>query len=240
MWTVYKHTTPNGKIYIGITSQKPENRWLCGHGYDSNKHFWNAIQRYGWNNIKHEIICEGLTQEQAENMERDLIFRYKSYDKDFGYNKALGGHALSEESRKKISKTRKERGYTSWNCGKHLSEETKQKIRESNTGRHYTMSKEGREHISKSKLGEKNPNYGKPMSEKNKKHLSELYSKPVVQFTKYGRIFYSSIKEASDKTGVTASNITRVCNGERITAGGYMWAFTIDETGKDWSRVTAV
>lgn len=26
-YSVYKHTAPNGKIYIGITSMKPENRW---------------------------------------------------------------------------------------------------------------------------------------------------------------------------------------------------------------------
>ena len=24
---VYKHTTPSGKVYIGITSRKPKERW---------------------------------------------------------------------------------------------------------------------------------------------------------------------------------------------------------------------
>lgn len=31
---LYKHTFPNGKVYIGITSRvNPERRWLGGRGY---------------------------------------------------------------------------------------------------------------------------------------------------------------------------------------------------------------
>ena len=32
-YTVYKHIFPNNKIYIGITSKKPEIRWNKGKGY---------------------------------------------------------------------------------------------------------------------------------------------------------------------------------------------------------------
>lgn len=28
MYSVYKHTSPSGKVYIGITKQKPVKRWL--------------------------------------------------------------------------------------------------------------------------------------------------------------------------------------------------------------------
>ena len=27
-WIVYKHTSPSGKVYIGITSNSPEKRWI--------------------------------------------------------------------------------------------------------------------------------------------------------------------------------------------------------------------
>ena len=65
MYTVYKHTCPNGKVYIGITKQKPERRWgINGRGYKENEYFYRAIQKYGWQNIKHEIIAEGLTEEE--------------------------------------------------------------------------------------------------------------------------------------------------------------------------------
>lgn len=32
-YTVYKHTSPSGKVYIGITKKKPEYRWNHGRGY---------------------------------------------------------------------------------------------------------------------------------------------------------------------------------------------------------------
>ena len=32
-YSVYKHTFPNGKVYIGITKQNPLKRWRNGTGY---------------------------------------------------------------------------------------------------------------------------------------------------------------------------------------------------------------
>lgn len=46
-YIVYKHTTPNYKVYIGITSYKNVNqRWRDGEGYKQNKHFYSAIKKY--------------------------------------------------------------------------------------------------------------------------------------------------------------------------------------------------
>lgn len=36
MWVVYKHTFPNGKVYIGITGQEPYKRWKYGNGYETD------------------------------------------------------------------------------------------------------------------------------------------------------------------------------------------------------------
>lgn len=36
-WCLYRHTTPSGKVYIGITSYKPEYRWNNGRGYFNTK-----------------------------------------------------------------------------------------------------------------------------------------------------------------------------------------------------------
>lgn len=44
---IYKHTAPNGKVYIGMTSKNPQERWDSGHGYRKHKYFWNAIKKYG-------------------------------------------------------------------------------------------------------------------------------------------------------------------------------------------------
>ena len=72
-YSVYIHTIPNGKVYVGITSRKPEKRWNYGYGYANNKHFDQAIRKYGWDSIKHEIVASGLSRSEAEKMERKFI-----------------------------------------------------------------------------------------------------------------------------------------------------------------------
>ena len=61
-YIVYKHTTPSNKVYIGITFRNPIIRWSSGRGYINNKHFFRAILKYGWDNIKHEILYSDLEE----------------------------------------------------------------------------------------------------------------------------------------------------------------------------------
>lgn len=44
-YIVYKHTSPSGKIYIGITSKVPRKRWSNGNGYLNNDYFTKAIKK---------------------------------------------------------------------------------------------------------------------------------------------------------------------------------------------------
>ena len=76
-YTVYKHTTPDGAVYVGTTSQKPHLRWNFGKGYKKNKEFFGIITQVGWDNIKHEILEENLTKEQAYKKEIELIDHYR-------------------------------------------------------------------------------------------------------------------------------------------------------------------
>ena len=52
------HTTPSGKKYVGISKNNAVKRWDCGRGYQGNTHFFNAIMKYGWINIKHEFYIK--------------------------------------------------------------------------------------------------------------------------------------------------------------------------------------
>lgn len=88
---VYKHTCPNGKVYIGITCQTPSKRWHNGKGYVQNKYFYSAISKYGWDNIKHEILFDSLTKEEACKKEIELIAQYRSNLHEYGYNLSVGG-----------------------------------------------------------------------------------------------------------------------------------------------------
>lgn len=65
-WTVYIHISPSNKYYVGITSQKNLNqRWRNGNGYKKNKYFYRSIVKYGWENIKHEVIASNLTKRRS-------------------------------------------------------------------------------------------------------------------------------------------------------------------------------
>lgn len=104
-YCVYKHTAPNGKVYIGITSQMPEARWgKDGSGYKHNKHFWNAICKYGWNAFVHEILLEGLTADQAGEFERLFIDLYDSWNPKKGYNNTSGGERGFQRSKATLAK----------------------------------------------------------------------------------------------------------------------------------------
>lgn len=87
MFYVYIHTTPDGKVYVGETKQ-PVRRWQNGDGYADNEPFYSAIQMYGWNSIKHEIVMACNTESEARIFEAVLIDRLKSEDSERGYNKS--------------------------------------------------------------------------------------------------------------------------------------------------------
>lgn len=91
-YNVYKITNKlNGKVYIGL-SKNLKARWSSnGIHYKECKYFYNAIQKYGWNNFKKEIIQDNLTREEAGFLEIDQIKFFKSHIREFGYNIALGG-----------------------------------------------------------------------------------------------------------------------------------------------------
>lgn len=181
-YCVYCHRNKiNGKCYIGQTIYQDnlDLRWgIDGKRYKVNKHFWSAIQKYGWNNFEHYIIQDNLTQEEANLLEDLNIRAYNTIDRNYGYNHRGGGSkgSLSEETKTKISNNLKGKY-----CGenhpmyrKHHSEETKQKMSEAKKGKH--LSEEHKRKIS--------------LSEKGRKHSKEALLKMAQ--TKTGRIIINN------------------------------------------------
>lgn len=113
-YVVYVHIFPNGKRYVGITSQEPERRWQNGYGYKPQQLMYRAINKYKWHNIEHKILYTNLTKYEAEQMEIELIREWKTNDNRYGYNSSSGGELTSlgcvpsKEKRQKISKKLKE------------------------------------------------------------------------------------------------------------------------------------
>ena len=127
-YTVYRHVNKiNGKVYIGITCQKVDDRWKNGKGYGS-QHFSRAIEKYGWNSFTHEIVAENLSKKDACEMERILIKSHNATCSEFGYNQTLGGDGggmynrhHTDIAKKKISNARKVIGFSDAHK-KHISD----------------------------------------------------------------------------------------------------------------------
>lgn len=165
---VYIHTCPNGKKYVGVTKRTTEERWCDGEGYKGQKHFYAAIQKYGWDNIGHESF-EVESSSLMLYWERILIYHHKTIDRKYGYNKSGGGECingfyLSEEIRKKISETMKHRK---------VSEETKQKMSKTLTGRTSPMKGRTQSESARKKISEAVKNRpSRKLSEETKQKIS--------------------------------------------------------------------
>ena len=111
MYTVYQHVNKiNGKMYIGITKRTPQDRW--GHNgskYKTTPHFYAAIQKYGWDNFEHNILYTNCDKKTACKLEKELIQKYKTQNKRYGYNITEGGDspAIAESTKKTYRQTLK-------------------------------------------------------------------------------------------------------------------------------------
>lgn len=161
-YCVYKHTCPNGKAYIGLTCRNPLVRWNYGFGYDTQL-FGKAVRKYGWQNIKHEILFTDLDEKEAGEVEKKLIQEYHTLNPKYGYNINSGGI------------------------------------------------------------------FGNKISDAGRQRLADYKKKPVNQYSKDGELIaiYSSVKEASEKTGINRGHISEACLGHNQlkTVGGYVWKF---------------
>lgn len=194
-WCVYIHRNKlNNKAYIGITSKHPEERWgTNGCNYrEKQAVFYNAINKYGWDEFEHVIFMDHLSEHQAKHIEKLLIALYqtnctKYKTPEIGYNMTDGGDGVvgivyskearqrlsylashrSEETRQKISNAAKERLSNPENhpmYGKQHTEETKEK-----------MSEKARERFA---VPENNPFYGKQHTEESKKKIGDGHRDP--------------------------------------------------------------
>lgn len=199
-FTVYKHTSPSGKCYIGITCQDPEYRWgnngykylsVMSNGKLKHPYFANAILKYGWDNIAHEILHTNVTKEEACLLESRYISEYKK--QGLSYNVTDGGEGR-------------------WGCK--LSEEVINKLKTSHRGK-----KQSAETIAKRVA----KNTGKKRTDEQKAKTS----KPVCQYDLECNLIaiYFGAREASRCTGVNNTHITDCCNHKpnRKTAGGFKW-----------------
>lgn len=229
-YIVYKHTSPNGKSYIGLTCQTMERRARGGLGYLECTAFYNAIQKYGWDNFAHEVLESDLSFEQACERERYYIALFKTLTSENGYNLENGGRVncrVSEETRAKISEslTGRKRGPA--------SNETKRKISVAHTG--MKMPPRSEEHCKKLSVSLT----GRAFSEEHCRNIS--LGKQGTQAGKNNPrargvlcvetgVVFDTVKDAAAFVAGSPKNIIHACAGRLKTSGGYHWKY-IDEGG---------
>lgn len=233
--TIYKLTSPSGKCYIGqsvdITTRK--RAFYNENAYYSGTRMDNAIKKYGAKAFEFEILVQiyGSTKEDLrkslDELETYYIKKYDSYHT--GYNMTEGGSGSTgcfqtEESRKKISLSRI--GKPSPNLGKRISEAQKEALRA----------------YAKTRIGNKNPFYGRSHSDLVKKKIGDSNSKPVLQLdlnTDEVIAEFKSAKAAGEYFGKPRANseIIKVCKqyisptGRHYkTALGYKWMYKESST----------
>lgn len=202
-YSVYKIVAPDGRVYIGTTTQKPKSRWNHGNGYRFCEDMWNLIVSQGWESFQTDVIKTDLTYDEACKMEQELIVKYDACNPEKGFNREGGGifkkKIVLDSTRKRISEA--QMGEKNNNYGKPRPDDVKEKIRLSNLG--------------------------KKRSAETCKRVGKAKEKPVAQFTKDGEFVaeYPSGKIAAEMTGIRKYCISKNCLGKQATAGGYVWRY---------------
>jgi group I intron endonuclease len=196
-------------------------------------------------------VFENLNEQDSFNIETSIIKKIGRRDLKLGplTNLTDGGDGrtniiVSEETKEKISKTKK-----SQNLHNKHTESTKTLLKQINQGENNPMF--GKNHTEQVKeeqslrvSGTNHPMFGKKHDEKTLKKIKEnrnknvnqekvnqlsreLNSKSVLQFNLYGELIqeFSSIKEASEKTGCSESIIGKCCRGVIKKPRKYIFKF---------------
>lgn len=153
-----------------------------------NSLLWRAVKKYSLEAFKFWVVEELEFLDPVKLSEREIHWMdfYKTLDRDFGYNLMRDSRQLVEfcpETIEKMSKAKlgKYVGENNPNFGKKRPQEVKDKVSKANKGRKRTeeqlakirenrkpTSPETIAKMSLARLGEKNPNFGKDVSQETR------------------------------------------------------------------------
>lgn len=231
----------NNKIYIGQTTRNLNKRiYEYKSAYNKqffyNLHLLNAFNKYGFNNFEFSIIDTAENIEELNKKEIDYIIKYKSNNKEFGYNIENGGRNSipNEETLKKMSashsgikqtdewirkRVAKAGSEEAKKYGKVKTEEEK-KYLSKNSGKYWLGKK--RDHITKLKISQTKKING--LSSKQKKILCKKVIAYDCNSEKILNIFDSTI-DASKFYNISQSTISRRCCGKSKNKGNVFFKY---------------
>lgn len=230
-YSVYIHKLiKDGRVYVGQTKNVSE-RWACsGVRYKTCTHMWSAIQKYGWNAFEHTVVASGLTPDEANELEERLIEKYDSINNGFNLRPGGNNSSPTAETRRKMSEAQSGEKHPMY--GKHIPDETRKKISEALSGEknHFYGRRHSEDTLNKiraARARQIHPLLGKNHTDSAKRNMrdAKIDKTKTVVCVESGET-YIGIKEASRKTGVDKSSISRCCRGLQGKAGGFHWKFS--------------
>jgi len=237
--TIYKLTFPNKKVYIGQTVQKFCNR-MSQHkrnAYkackDSNLLLYNAIRKYGWENIKKEIILQTMDLKNLTALEIEYQQKYKSCSRVRGYNIYVGRKIpeyvnnnsklcraiVCYDINYNIIKT-----YNSAIEAENIDGFSSNAIRNCLRGKNLTH----KNFIWRYQNNSEGLYYRQKVSEEEKQiRAAKAREKPVTCHNLTGELVekYSSVKLASIINNYDNSNIAKCARGKKKTYKGFIWRY---------------
>ena len=233
-YCVYKHTSPSGKVYIGITSDEPTKRWGSNGINYRSQNFWNAIQKYGWDNIKHEILEKDLCEEKALELEKHYISKYKSNNPKYGYNHTPGGDIINLTN-KKVGQYKDDTLINVFPSAAYINEYLGYKSK-STVSKWCTDNKKHFGYYWRYIDDDFEINIDDSFldfniyEDKNNSSIQNLKNadnnKPIYQIKDETIIKrWDSIKDAAESLNLKHGSISRVLTGKRKSTGGYIWRY---------------
>ena len=209
---LYKITNyVNGKEYIGI-SKSPSKRWLNHKGGRGSKLVYQAIRKYGLENIKFDVLYTGCEEDICQ-LEIDLIAQRQT-EAPHGYNLTAGGSGLPNLRDGKNPRAKKLRINGVWfSCIKEAAEALgvcravlAKRLKEATTSSFEFVPFDREEHSRKSGLRSKGrkhtPEAKEKMSKKRKRGKHCCARKILVNGNKY-----ECIRDAAEGENINYSTL---------------------------------
>ena len=200
---------------------------MNGHGYDGT-YFGNAVKKYGWKNIKHEILFTGLCEKEAKDKEVELIAKYNSFDRKYGYNLTKGGDGTvgrknTEDQIQKLKDLLSKPVYQRELHGTFVKKWNSLREIERETGFY-------RQNIAaccNKKVFQAHGylwSFDKNYIAKKKKRKN---CKTVYQYDLDGNLIkiWESLTEIEKNLGYTKNSISGCCLGKVLSSHGYIWSY---------------
>lgn len=232
-YCLYMHINKtNSKVYIGITCNI-KKRWQTS-AYKGSTVFYNALKKYGWDGFDHVVVQTGLSCDDAKSLEITMIAKYKSNQREFGYNVQPGGELgnlgckLTKEQRQKISLALKGK-YK----GRHFSPSSEYKEGHGFTSdaiQKMKQAKLGKAPWNKGLKGYKSGNENcmkRPEVVAKFKGTNNHRARAVLQYSLDGLFIrkWDYLSEVQKTHGWNVANICACCKGRIKSAYGYRWEY---------------